>query len=326
MAIPGTITKMEKRHPIKSGSASMMFVAMVFYVIFNTSACSIVHQGRSLYDKEGIHIGVEADPSINRSSQPTLNNHPKDLMPREVESLLQGIQISGYSGTLVGLVTRPQPVALFTPKELSTISGPLASAFREAKSDERVTFSLPKPNVIYSEDRTVGFLFFRGLYLHVIVTDHSSIIRTDTGGGEVKDIRDTKGLKLSVTTPTQAAIVPDLEQPRWAPFERVHLSLNVNEVLAQKERVPGSRMNQERAVSPSLIPSVPAIESRQGSTSLEDLQHQIKELSGTNQELRGRLDEQNKHMQALQDQVERLRRELPQPAPKKKLHKTVPAQ
>ena len=317
---------MEKRHSINRGFASMVLAGMALAVVINTSACSFFPQGRSVYDREGIRIGVEADPSISRSSPPALNNHPKDLTPREIELLLQGLQVSGYSGTLVGLVTRPQPVALFTPKELSTISGPLTSAFREATRDERVSFSLPKPDVAYSEDRTAGFLFFRGPYLHIIVTDHSSIIRTDTGGGEARDIRDSKGMTLSVTTLTQAAIVPNPEQPRWMPFERVHLSLNVNEVLAQKERVPGLRMNQEGAVLPSLVPATTATESRQGTTSLEDLQHHVQELSSTNQELRGRLDEQNKQMQALQDQVERLRRELPQPAPKRKPYKTVPAQ
>ncbi|MGC4097317.1 MAG: hypothetical protein QM706_09390 [Nitrospira sp.] len=317
---------MEKRHACKRDFTSIVLAGMVLAVVISTSGCSFFHHGRSVYDRDGIRIGVEADPSIRRSSPPVLNNHPKDLTPREIESLLQSLQVSGYSGTLVGLVTRPQPVALFTPKELSTISGPLASAFRELTRDERVSFSLPKPDVVYSEDRTAGFLFFRGPYLHVIVTDHASIIRTDTGGGEARDIRDTKGMTLSVTTPTRTAIVPDSEQPQWMPFERIHLSLNANEVLAQKERVPGLRMNQEGAASPSPVPAATAIEGRQGTTSLEDLQHHVQELSSTNQELRGRLDEQNKQMQALQDQVERLRRELLQPAPKRKPYKTAPPQ
>jgi predicted RNase H-like nuclease (RuvC/YqgF family) len=37
----------------------------------------------------------------------------------------------------------------------------------------------------------------------------------------------------------------------------------------------------------------------------------MRELSGTNQDLRGRLDEQNKRMQQLQDQLEQIRRDLP---------------
>ncbi|HWG97002.1 MAG TPA: hypothetical protein VN647_07965, partial [Nitrospira sp.] len=262
-----------------------------------------------MYDREGIRIGIEADPSVRPSSQTVLNNHPMDLTPTELESLLQVIQVSGYSGTMVGLITKPEPVPLFTPKELSVISGHLATAFREAKPTERVSFSLPKPDVTYSEDRTVGFLFFRGRYLHVVLTDHSSFIRADTSGG--KDIRDTKGMRLWVAGPAHAALVPDLEEPRWAHFEKVHISLVVKEILAQTEKIPAARMNQGGAVTPVPLPAAASPASRQGSASPEDLQLKIRELSGANQELKVRLDEQNKRTQQLQDQIEQLRRELP---------------
>jgi hypothetical protein len=260
---------------------------------------------------------LEADPSVRPSSQTGLNNHPIDLKPKDLEALLHLIQVSGYSGTIVGLMTKPQPVPLFTPLELSTISAHLATAFQEAKLTERVSFSLPKSDVTYSEDRTVGSLFFRGPYLHVIVTDHSSIIRTDTGGGDHKDLRDTKGMKLWLSGPTQAAVVPDLEEPRWAHFERVHISLAVKEVLAHKDYIP---------VAPTSFVGTGSPESRRGGVSPEDMQLQIRELSGSNQELRGRLDEQNTRVQQLQEQLEQLRRELGPSDPKGRSNQTVPGQ
>jgi hypothetical protein len=279
-----------------------------------------------VYDRGGIRIGLEADPSVRPSSQTGLNNHPIDLNPKDLEVFLQPIQVSGYSGTIVGLMTKPQPVPLFMPQELSTISAHLATAFREAKPTERVSFSLPKPNVAYSEDRTVGALFFRGPYLHVVVTDHSSIIRTDTGGGDYKDIRDTKGIKLWVAGPVQTAMVPDLEEPRWTHFERVHISLPVKDVLARKDHVPAARTNLEGTGAPVPLPTTLKPESHQGSVLPEDMRLQIRELSGTNQELRGRLDEQNKRVKQLEDQVEQLRRVLPQPDLKGPSRKTVPTQ
>jgi hypothetical protein len=261
-----------------------------------------------VYDQEGIRIGVEADPSVSRSSQSVLNSHPIDLAPKELTSLLQVLQVSGYSGTLVGLFANSQPVPLFSPKELSMISGALSTAFREAKPMERVFFSLPKPEVTYSEERTVGALFLRGRYLHVVVTDHSSLIRTDTGGGDYKDPRDTKGLKLFVAGPAQAAMVPALEEPRWAPFEGVHISLNAKEALAQGASSIGRSLGKAGVSSPT-----PAASSPRGdhAVSTEDLELKMRELSGTNQDLRGRLDEQNKRMQQLQDQLEQIRRDLP---------------
>lgn len=311
---------------IANGSKGPQFVrfhSIIMWTIFcslsliltigNLSGCAIFDHGRSVYDRDDIRIGIETDPSVRPSSQTVLNNHPMDLTPTELESLLQVIQVSGYSGTMVGLITKPEPVPLFTPKELSVISGPLVTAFREAKPTERVSFSLPKPDVTYSEDRTVGFLFFRGRYLHVVLTDHSSFIRTDTSGG--KDIRDTKGMRLWVAGPAHAALVPDLEEPRWAHFEKVHISLVVKEILAQTEKIPAARMNQGGREAPASLPDTTLPESRQEKAAPEDLELQIQELSSANQELRGRLDEQNKRMQLLQDQVERLRRELPPSAP-----------
>ena len=288
------------------------------------SACTFLNTGRTVYDQEGVRIGLEADPSVRQSTQAGLNNHPIDLTSKDLESLLQPIQVSGYSGTITGLITKPQPVPLFTPKELSTISEHLAKALREARPDERVSFSLPKPDVTYSDERTVGFLFFRGSYLHVVVTDHSSIIRTDTGGGEYRDSRDTKGMNLSVGGPIQAAMVPGSEEPRWEHFERVHISLDVKTVLAHQVSIPSGRRNQKRTGLPVLLPATTSSESGQSSTSSDDLQLQLRDLSGANQELRDRLEEQNKRMEQLQDQVEQLRRELPTSDLKSQPHDAAP--
>jgi hypothetical protein len=279
--------------------------------IADLTGCSFLSGDRVVHNQADVHIGLEGDPTIARARQPVLNNHPLDLMPHEIESLLQPIQVSGYSGTITGLITKPQPVPLFTSRELSTISEHLAKALRDAKPDERVSFSLPKPDVAYSEDRTVGYLFFRGPYLHVVVTDHSSIIRTDTGGGDYKDIRDTKGMKLWVAGPAQTAMVPDLEEPRWAPFEGVHISLVIKDVQTRKGNMPAARTNQGSPGLSTPLPAATSSENRQNTTSPDDLQRRLRDLSGANQELRDRLDEQNKRLQQLQDQVDQLRREHP---------------
>lgn len=300
---------MQKRNPINCSLTSTWLKGPILFVVIGISVSGCFSHTQMVYDREGIRIGVEGDPSISRTNQADVNNHPNDLTSKELESLLRVIGVSGYSGTIAGLFVKPQPVPLFTPKELSMISEHLATAFREAQPKERVFFSLPKPDVTYSEDRTAGSLFFRGRYLHVVVTDHSSIIRTDTGGGEPRDIRDTKGMKLWVAGPAQPAMVPDLEEPRWSHFERVHISLNVKQVLAQTGNL--LPMNLERAETPASVSTVSSPRKDRTGASEEDLQLKVRELSNTNQELRGRLDEQNRRMQQLQDQVEQLRRELP---------------
>ncbi|MDK2745347.1 MAG: DUF3450 domain-containing protein [Nitrospira sp. BO4] len=302
---------MRKRNFINSALVSLLLAGLTLSAVGSLSACAFFNNGRSVYDREGIRIGINADPTVRRSIPTDLNNHPIALTPMEFESLLQVIQVSGFSGTLVGMLTTPQPVPLLTPQELSKISGPLAAAFREAKPTERVSFSLPKPNVTYSEDRTTGFLFFRGRYLHVVLTDHASFIHTDTGGGESHDIRDTKGMRLWVAGPASTVMVSNVEEPRWPYFEKIHISLAVKEILAQKENSPAAGTNQGLIRAAGSLPPASPPESLHQSVSPDDVQRQIRDLSRTNQDLRGRLDEQHKRMQELQDQVERLRRGLP---------------
>ena len=311
---------------ITTPSRNTFLCGLMLLTIEALSACGILATtDRLVYDQQGIQIGIEADPTISRSDHPVANNHPAEVTVNDLESVLRVIEVSGWSGTLVGMLDSPRPVPLFTTKELSTISGPLVAAFRSAKPTERVFFSLPKPEVSYSEDRTAGSLFFRGRYLHVIVTDHSSLIQADTGGGDVRDIRDTKGMKLWVAGPIQAAMVPDLEEPRWAPFETVHVSLNVKEVLARQAKTPHVRLSREEAAAQSSAPTSSVTKSGQPNVSPEDLQLQIRELTSSNLELRSRLEEQNKRMQALTDQLEQLRLELEKSKSKKQLGPKTPS-
>ena len=125
-----------------------------------------------------------------------------------------------------GYLRRSTTSSFLTQEELQKYSAPLTDALKEAGPTERVFFSFPKPGGRYSEDRTTGALFLRGRYLHVVMTDHSSILRADTGGDNLRVgyVRDTKALKLWVAKPAEAATVPDAEEPKWAPFEKTRIS------------------------------------------------------------------------------------------------------
>jgi hypothetical protein len=256
---------------------------------------------RVLYDQEDVRIGIETDPSVTRSKQPVANAHPAQITSEDLKTLLSVVRVSGWSGTIAGIFESPRPVALLTETQLESHSSHLSEAFLQVGPDERVFFSFPKPDVHYSEDRTAGALFLRDRYLHLVVTDHSSVIQADTGGGDAKDIRDTKGMKLWVAPPTVEATVPDAEQPRWAPFETVHISLNVKQVLARKTAPPAPVSRGQNRIPTSV---------QQGNE--QDLQNQIRELSDSNTELREQLDDQKTKMKDLTEDMNRLRRELDQ--------------
>ncbi len=295
-----------------------------------TSACSLVSSGKVLYDQQDSQIGIQSDPSVHRGPAPADNNHPAQLTTEDIRVLLGSLMVSGWSGTLVGILEQPRPVPVFTGVELHRIAAPIAQAFQQAGPTERVFFSLPKSDSTYSEERTAGALFLRGRYLHVVLTDHSAFTGTDTAGGDLKDLRDTKGMKLWVAAPATAATVPDAEEPRWAHFEKVHLSLNAKEVIALRNR-PATPTGAVSAIPPPATTSAAAGIKSEGAADsstnqADELRLQVRELTSSNLELRDRLNDQHKQMQALQDQLLKLQQDLDSTRSKNKAPRRSPAQ
>lgn len=285
------------------------------WLVWTLGACGLISRERVLFDQQGIQIGTESDPSVRRSQKPVSNSHPAQVSPAEIRTLLASLLVSGWSGTLVGIIENPRPIPVFSEIELQRISGPVAAALQQAGPDERVFFSLPNPRATYSAERTAGALFLRGRYLHIVLTDHSAFTRADTAGGEEKDMRDTKGMKLWLAGPAMYATVSDVEEPRWAPFEKVHLSINVKEVLALRGKEAKPAVSTAEAGPPSQAKSAAAsadegVALMQPSGSVEELRLQIRELTTSNLELRDRLADQHNQMQQLKDDLTRLQREL----------------
>lgn len=303
---------------------------LVGTIVLGLSACGALSTEQVVYDQQGIRVGIQLDPTIKRAREAVQNDHPAKLSPAELQSLLGMIEVSGWSGTLVGILAPPRPVPLFKQEELREVSQHLAAAFRGAGPTERVFFSLVNPQAPYSDDRTAGALFLRGPYMHIVVTDHASIAAADTGGGDVKDIRDTKGMKLWVVHPAKAAVVPDAEEPRWAPFETTHISVNTQEVLALREAHPVPTAS--RAATAPMMKAPPQFSGKEAQASSPvapspaDLQLQIKELTSSNLELRRKIEEQTKQMKELADEMERLHQELEKAKSKRPPSRLVPAQ
>jgi hypothetical protein len=282
--------------------------------------CGATSQQRILYQASGIQVGIVTDLSTNDDgSSPVRNRHPADLTPREIRSLIGSLEVSGWSGTILGLLTAPQPKPLFTEAERAELAEPLAAAFHAATPRERVFFVIQNPDAPYDTDRTSGSLFFRDDYLHVALTDHYGFLQADPGGGETRDPRDTKGMKLWVVGPAQAATVPEKKEPHWNAFEKVHISLNPREVLAG-QRLPqaGGGSSHPQVTMPAGGQSALKANSQATDTteSVNDLRLQIRELNNANLDLRSQLKEQSVIMEKLQAEFEGLRNEKKPGTPK----------
>ena len=273
--------------------------SLVFLCAF-LAACALASD-RLVYDQQSVTIGTQYDPTVIQSSPTGWNSHPAQLTSEQIRLLLGSLQVSGWSGSIAGIFVTPTPIPVFSESELQLIAAPVARAFTQAGPEERVFFSLPNPKTKYSDDRTMGSLAIRGPYLHFVLTDHAAFLRGDTAGGEERDPRDTKGMKLFVKSPAKPAGLAGSEEPHWGLFEKVHISIVIDEVLALRQALNPPVQNA--------IPKTSAPASSQQGES-DDLHLQIRELTTSNLELRKRLEEQSSQMTDLKNEVLKLQQEL----------------
>lgn len=271
------------------------------------SACQTFGHERVLYDQQGVRIGLQPDPSVSRSSPPASNAHPAQLTTQEMLVLLGAIRVSGWSGTIVGLFGAPRAIPLFDEGDLRVVAAPITEAFREAAPTERLFFSLPNPKSAYG-DATTGALFIRDGSLHVVVTDHKAFARADSAGGDERDLRDTKGMKLGIATPYHATDLTRSGEPDWAPFETVHISLDLQKMPTQSHNGAAGAEEKTQA-RPSPAGPKPAV-ATEPTDSPQDLRLQIRELTQSNLDLRDRSNQQTQQLQELKEELTRLRREL----------------
>ena len=290
--------------------AGLLFGLSCLLVLIGCGATS--HQ-RILYQAAGIQVGIMTDLSTNDdTSSPVRNRHPSNLTPREIRSLIGSLEVSGWSGTILGLFTAPQPKPVFTEAERAELAESLAAAFHGATPRERVFFVIQNPDAPYDTDRTSGSLFFRDDYLHVVLTDHYAFLQADPGGGEKRDPHDTKGMKLWMVTPAQVATVPEEKEPHWNAFEKVHISFNPREVLSG-QKLPQAGEGSSRPPVTMPVGGQLAIKADSSTTdmteSVNNLRLQIRELNNANRDLRSQLKDQSDTIEKLKAEFEGLRNE-----------------
>jgi hypothetical protein len=288
------------------------------YVLVALTACVPPLYQRLLHESKGVQIGVETDHSTDdRAVPPIVNRHPAQLTTEEIQTLLGSLEVSGWSGIIVGIFESPVPKPVFSGSELMNLSDAFARAFHVATPRERVFFSLQNPNARYETDRTAGSLFLRDEFLHVILTDHYGFLKADPGGGEKRDPRDTKGMKLWVRGPAEAAAVPEDKEPSWNSFEKVHLSLNVRDVLVALRNPPApSKAVVTKPIQPPSSPQAGG-SAASGSDQKKDLQRQVRELEDSNQTLRSQIENQSTELDKLKEELRRLRDDMKASKPSK---------
>jgi hypothetical protein len=314
-------------------------------LIWSISACNALYHERLVYDQRDIQVGIQPDDSTRKFPPAIANSHPARLTAEQIRTLLGSIQVTGWSGMIGGVIKDPSPIPLLNEEELRLVSQPLATALSQAGPEERVFFSIPNRAVPYNDDRTMVALFIRDPYLHLILQDHYAFLRADTAGGDdYKDPRDNKGMHLWLMRPAKAASLSPEETPRWGLFETVRISMKVQDVLAARASFPtaaqAAQANPPANVPPQASPPQPAPSTQALQTQptpkggpaapgtaepSEDLRLLIRELTAANLDLRERLKDQARDVQALKDELARLRQELTDNKAKTKSRRKPPA-
>ena len=287
-------------------------------LLIDFSGCAALRQPRILYNEGGIQVGLQPERSLGQTSPATANSHPVPFASAQMRQLLGALRVSGYSGTLVGLVVDPPSRPVFSPEELELIATPIANAFGEAGPRDRVFFSIPNLHAPYHRERTEGEFFVRIPYFFVLLKDHSAFTRTDTGGGDdERDPRDHKGMRLSVAAPVRASTPQAEDSPRWGPYEEVHLAINLQQ--AEAALAPARQIQFGTPAPPFQIPQtkpsvrVPeSIRPSASAESIDDLHLQVRELTNANQDLRKKLSEQTAELEALKETLARIQHDLNQ--------------
>jgi len=288
-------------------------------LLMDVTGCAALRQQRVLYDERDIQIGLQQDRSLSRTSPATANSHPVPFTSEQMHQLLGVLRVSGYSGTLVGLVVDPPSRPVFSAEELALIAAPLANAFQQAGPSDRIFFSIPNLHARYHRERTEGAFFVRIPYFFVLLKDHSAFTSTDTGGGDdERDPRDYKGMQLSVAPPVQAVTPLAERSPHWGPYEQVHLAIDLQQAMSALDTTRQSRTAVAAPLSQTQQTKQPARapEPFPSADSIDDLRLQVRELTSANQDIRKKLAEQTVEMEALKETLTRIQQDLNQSKPK----------
>ena len=309
---------------------SGIFVVLIgAWLACQFTACVGPLRQTTVFEQGDVRVGIESDLTTERTTPPSANDHPYRISAEAMRMLLQSIEVSGYGGVILGVFQAPRPIPVFTSSELDMISAPIAQAFLQAARNQRVFFSIPSNKPAYPNDRekTAGALFFRDGSLYVLLNDHYAFSAADTGGGEGRDPRDTKGMKLWVRRPAHQAQVLEQNEPRWGAFEKVHISFNAKDALAARQP-DSSAVHATDGIPAPAATRRPQAESAYSQAAApptsDDLKLQIRELTNANLDLRNRLNEQRTEIGTLRQELDRLRQEIKPKSPKKPSNKMSP--
>ncbi|MEP6355274.1 MAG: hypothetical protein ABJ081_01165 [Hyphomicrobiales bacterium] len=169
-----------EKHPTLIKPSLLSAIVMVFMVFIMTSVSTDIAEAKDIWrTKNGAVILIKTDKGA-------VNQHPKVFGPRDIYFALRAIKVRKKSGVLSGLTlgvlekarrvgNNNRTASLFTDSEARTLTTHILEGFRQANSNQDVSFSLRQSRgniggaLLSSADVvTSGRVFFAGNRLNII--------------------------------------------------------------------------------------------------------------------------------------------------------------
>lgn len=94
----------------RTRSATMAYFCIVLSGFFALPGCVGPLNQRPIYEAKGIQVGIEADHTVDlRATPPVLNSHPAKITTEEIQTLLGSLEVSGWTGIIVGIFETRNP-------------------------------------------------------------------------------------------------------------------------------------------------------------------------------------------------------------------------
>lgn len=270
---------------------------MVMLLVFATAGCTTgLRTAAPIYQDDFLTVRLEPNPDGSEFRQ--TGKYRPAISSQQLAGALSGLQARKVQGFLQSVGGQSQFESVFRADELPLVARELKNGLKMATEQERVVFQAVKVVGGYREE-TQGAIFVRGPYLYVALTKFRSSNRMDYASAEGGSGRDF-GLLFE---PGEAVVQKQEEfASRWLAGGPAEVIIDIQKVPQISEpKEAGALPGGGRVLSPVSAPSSPgtvppknetAVTSQAPSVvTMEALQRQIKELTDSNHDLRGKFKE-----------------------------------
>ncbi len=143
-------------------------IVLVLGLVLSAAACDFHYRAAVIPAEDEVMVQVVQGSDAEY-------DHPVQVSPSELKSILQGVRVEFKSHWLQKMITGPldsQP--LFNPPVLARLTPVLSEAFAKLRPNERIVFYVAERRASDRRDVTSGTIFVEAQQLAIMVVNHQN--------------------------------------------------------------------------------------------------------------------------------------------------------